>query len=111
MVLEGLEIKHKAFGVGLVVDHVGAYITVRFGEVEKKFVYPDAFERFITLADGTVPEEILVDLDAAKRAKQLIIDRRNAENAHAMNRGIVIPGKEPIREGDNEDNRYKEDEN
>lgn len=111
MVLESLQVKHKAFGIGIVVDHVGSYITVRFESAEKKFVYPDVFEKYLTLADGTVPEEISVDIEASKRAKQLIIDRRNAENANAMNRGIVIPGKEPVHEGDNEDNRYKEEEN
>ena len=111
MVLNSLQVKHKAFGVGIVVDHIGSYITVKFDTAEKKFVYPDVFEKYLTLADGTVPEEISVDIEASKRAKQLIIDRRNAENANAMNRGIVIPGKEPSREGENDENRYKDEEN
>ena len=69
----------------------------------KKFVYPDAFENFMTLADGTISEEILEDIRRVKEARQIIIDRKNEENVRAMTRGIVIPGKE-IGLPENEEN-------
>ena len=94
MVFENLKIKHKTFGEGTVKAMDGKYITASFGSFEKKFVYPDAFESFITLADGTVSDEILEDIKNAKTAKQIIIDRKNEENLRAMTHGIVIPGKE-----------------
>ena len=94
MVFDNLKIKHKTFGEGTVMSMDGKYIIASFGSFEKKFVYPDAFESFITLADGTVSDEILEDIKNAKTAKQIIIDRKNEENLRAMTHGIVIPGKE-----------------
>ena len=94
MVFDNLKIKHKTFGEGTVRYMDGKYLTASFGSVEKKFVYPDAFENFLTLADGTVCQEILEDIKNAKMAKQVIIDKKNEENRRAMTHGIVIPGKE-----------------
>ena len=76
--------------------------------MEKKFVYPDSFERFLTLADGTVSEDILNDIKVSKDAKQLIIDKKNEENLRAMTRGIVIPGKEASADTDDDEQSNKE---
>lgn len=94
MVFDNLKIKHKTFGEGTVKMMDGKYITASFGSVDKKFVYPDAFENFLTLADGSVSQEILEDIKNAKMEKQIIIDKKNEENRRAMIHGIVIPGKE-----------------
>ncbi len=94
MVFDNLKIKHKTFGEGIVKSMDGKYITALFGSLEKKFVYPDAFENFLTLDDGTVSQEILEDIRNAKTAKQVILDKKNEENRRAMTHGIVIPGKE-----------------
>jgi len=111
MVFDNLEVNHKAFGKGTVVSYQGKYMTVRFDKTQKIFVYPDAFESFLTLADGSVSEEIMIDIDASKRAKQIIIDKKNEENIRAMTKGIVIPGKEgAIAEPDEDENRYKSQE-
>jgi hypothetical protein len=109
MVLENLSVKHKAFGDGTIVSTNGKYFTVKFSTMQKIFVYPDIFEKFLTLSDGTVPGEILVDLEASKAAKQSIIDKKNAENLHAMKHGIVIPGKEPVPESEEEDAHFNKD--
>lgn len=110
MVFENVKVMHKSFGEGMIVEHVGNYITVNFETASKKFVYPDAFEKFLTLADGTVSEDIINDINTSKKAKQLIIDRKNEENLRAMTKGIVIPGKEITAEGEDEDSRFKESE-
>ena len=111
MVLDNLAVRHKVFGVGTVVATNGKYMTVRFDTAEKIFVYPDAFERFLTLADGTVSDEISSDINSSKLAKQQIIDKKNAENIHSMLKGIVIPGKENTNpEGEEEENRSSENE-
>lgn len=94
MNLENLEVKHKAFGPGVIVSTQGKYITVKFETATKVFVYPDIFEKFLTLADGTVSEEILLDLSSTNEAKKKIQDKKNEENLRAMTKGIVIPGKE-----------------
>lgn len=108
MNFENLEVKHKAFGNGVVISNQGKYITVKFDAVTKIFVYPDIFEKFLTLADGSVSDEILADLESVKMAKQKIQDKKHEENLRAMTKGIVIPGKEiNLLEGDDEEEHQK----
>lgn len=108
MLLENLEVSHKAFGKGTVVSVNGKYFTVKFDTAQKTFVYPDIFEKFLTLADGTVSEEINADLAASKAQKQRELDKKNEENQRAMTRGIVIPGKENVNnDNDEEEGRFK----
>ena len=108
MIFENLEVQHKAFGDGKIVAKNGQYITVKFESCEKIFVYPDIFERFLTLSDGTVSDEIAADIAASKAAKQKIIDKKTEENIRAMTRGIVIPGKENLNpDGDEEEANEK----
>ncbi len=110
MVLENLQVKHKAFGYGSIVETQGKYIKVRFENCEKVFVYPDIFEKFLSLADGTVSEDIAADLAAANLVKQQIIARKNEENLRAMTKGIVIPGKELSPDGEDDDRKNSETE-
>ena len=94
MCFENLEVLHKSFGKGTVVAKNGQYITVKFDSTQKIFVYPDIFEKFLTLSDGTVSDEILEAIKESNAAKQRVLDKKNEENVRAMTRGIVIPGKE-----------------
>ena len=107
MVLDNLQVKHKAFGLGTVVATNGKYMTIRFSNVEKSFVYPDSFEKYLTLADGTVSEEILADLAAVSAEKQRILNKKIEENIHSMKHGIVIPGKESSPDSEDEEGQYK----
>ena len=106
MVFENLQVRHKTFGLGTVVSKDGKYIKVKFDNVEKNFVYPDSFEKFLTLADGTVSDEILADLAAANEHKAKILAEKQEENLRAMTHGIVIPGKEGGSENEEEES-YK----
>ena len=106
MNFENLQVRHKVFGLGTVVAYDGKYIRMKFDNAEKYFVYPDSFEKFLTLADGTVTEEILTDLAAANARKAKIIAAKQEENVRAMTHGIVIPGKEGNGENEEEES-YK----
>ena len=111
MVFENLEVLHKSFGRGTVILKNGKYLTVKFDAAQKIFVYPDIFEKFLTLADGTINEEIAADLEASKAAKKKVLDSKEEENHRAMTRGIVIPGKENVNpEAEDEESRYKNSE-
>ena len=111
MVFDNLEVKHKSFGIGQVVGYDGKYMTVKFEAAQKVFVYPDAFEKYLTLADGTVSDEIKAAIEASNLAKQTIIDKKNAENVYSMLKGIVIPGKENNGvEGEEEEGKGSEQE-
>ena len=107
MVLENLVVRHKTFGVGTVVATSGKYMKVKFDAGEKNFVYPDSFEKFLTLDDGTVSDEIRKDLAESLAAKQVIIDKKHEENLRSMTFGIVIPGKE-VSESDEEEREHDE---
>ena len=112
MVFENLQVRHKVFGVGTVVAHDGKYIKVKFDSAEKNFVYPDSFEKFLTLADGSTSEVIDTDLQTVKAQKQKELDKKNEENLRAMTHGIVIPGKENVNvEGEDEEGRAKNSDN
>ena len=94
MVLENCPVRHKAFGAGVVVACEGKYLQVRFGNAIRNFVYPDVFEKYMTLEDGTVSEQIQADITAARDLRARILAQKNEENQRAMTHGIVIPGKE-----------------
>ena len=86
MISLNLEVKHKSFGNGVIVAQQGKYITVKFGTAQKIFVYPDAFESFLTLADGSVSDDIMTDIQVTRNAKQAILQKKNEENIRAMKR-------------------------
>ena len=112
MLTINLEVLHKAFGKGTVVSVNGKYFTVQFDSAQKTFVYPDAFEKFLTLADGSTSEVIDTDLQTVKAQKQKELDKKNEENLRAMTHGIVIPGKENVNvEGEDEEGRFKNSDN
>ena len=111
MISVDLQVKHKTFGLGVITAINGKYITVKFDSCEKNFVYPDAFEKYLTLSDGTVTEDILVDLARAKNEKDSIREKKNRENVYSMTHGIVIPGKESLSESEDEDSSFKNGEN
>ena len=111
MNIENLKVKHKAFGEGVVCSANGNYITVKFENTQKVFVYPDIFEKFLTLEDGTVSDEIKADLEKSKLQKQKILDMKREENLRAMNKGIVVPGREIVPgDADEDDGRQKSSE-
>ncbi len=83
------EITHKVFGEGNIVEHEDSIITVDFNEQIKKFVYPDAFNDFITLnnentaknlkkifAERAVEEEILEKKREEEKESQLLEQQR-----------------------------------
>jgi len=108
MIFDNLEVKHKSFGDGVITNKNGKYMTVKFSAVQKTFVYPDAFESFLTLADGSITEEIKNDIMLSKEEKQRILNKKNEENLRAMTRGIVIPGKENSQnDTEDGDSRFK----
>ncbi len=113
MVLNNLVVRHKAFGLGTVVETDGKYMTVRFEVGDKHFVYPDSFEKFLTLEDGTVNEEIAADLALSIAHKQEIADKKNEEILQSMS-GKVYPGKETMEneeehDGDGEEKPASQD--
>lgn len=92
MDLTGLGVTHKAFGEGVVAAFDGKYVTVRFSDAEKKFVYPAIFNGFMTVADTEAAASVAADLEKALAAKREAEDAKARERERQMRSGIVIPG-------------------
>lgn len=63
MKLEGKAISHVKFGKGIVTNSSEKYITILFPHGEKKFLYPDAFLKFLILKDEKTQKKIDQILD------------------------------------------------
>lgn len=69
MQLIGQAIRHDTFGKGLVTDWDMNILTVCFSAGDKKFIYPDAFCKHLTLKNSEMQNKIqsLLDVKAAKK--------------------------------------------
>ncbi|WP_062106520.1 hypothetical protein [Bacillus niameyensis] len=72
------EVTHKVFGEGNIVGHDGSIITIDFNEQIKKFVYPDAFGKFITLNNRNTAEN-LKEVLLKKEMEEKAIERKRKE--------------------------------
>ena len=70
MELIGLKVKHTVFGAGVITEKIDNYIVVEFASKTTKFVYPDAFEKFIRAEDADVQQTIINSIHAAKVAAE-----------------------------------------
>lgn len=57
MQLIGQTINHGTFGKGIVTDWIDTTITICFSAGEKKFLYPDAFSKFLHLKNAAMQKE------------------------------------------------------
>ena len=78
------EITHKVFGEGNIVEHEESIITIDFNEGIKKFVYPDAFRKFITLNDRSTAktfEKIFLKREIEEEALELKREEEREQQA------------------------------
>ncbi|MFA1822096.1 malate synthase [Virgibacillus oceani] len=73
------EITHKVYGEGDVVDQDESFITIEFNQEVKKFVYPDAFGKFITLKDPDTAKSLKKVISERKAEKEELEKKRKAE--------------------------------
>ena len=77
MDLIGMKVRHKVFGSGTVVaceeandGTKSSYLTVEFSSKTSKFLYPDAFGKFITAEDENVNNQIASELFGEQKARE-----------------------------------------
>lgn len=64
------QVKHTgSLGIGVVIEQDEKYITVKFIDKTKKFVYPSAFEKFLIATDQEVQNAINVEVSMIKAAE------------------------------------------
>jgi len=69
MNLRGVSVYHNVFGEGIIKQCDENYLVVSFSQGDKKFVYPDVFENFISVNDTKIAEFIYLEIDKRKRNK------------------------------------------
>ncbi len=77
--LTGMKVTHKAFGEGTVKDCTGSRITVSFDDKERKFNFPDVFEKFLKAEDDNAENEIK-DMLTERTAKLQALKQEEYEN-------------------------------
>lgn len=78
--LLNLKVKHKGLGIGVITEVSGNSLTVKFKTKESKFVYPDAFEKFLIVENLSLQAEIMEEIKSIKLAAE--VQRQAAEEAH-----------------------------
>lgn len=69
--LINLKVKHKAFGEGVITNFLGNTLTIQFVEKETRFIYPNAFEKFLVADEAAIQTAIVKEIHDAKQAAEL----------------------------------------
>ncbi len=78
------EITHKVFGEGDIVDQDESFITVKFNDGIKKFIYPDAFGKFITLQNRETSKSLKKIISKREMEKEQLEKKREEEKRQQM---------------------------
>ena len=84
MNLINLNVQHKVFGSGVVIDSTENSLTVQFSSKIAKFTYPDAFESYLVAMDDDIQKTIESDIAIVK--KQAEEKRKAVEEAERIRR-------------------------
>ncbi len=82
MELSDQQVFHTQFGEGRIVGLDGSFITIRFQSGEKKFLFPDAFESYLTMTDKNAAASVyrllrgIAEEEDLKRKEELLLARR-----------------------------------
>lgn len=87
MDLLGQTVRHKLFGKGVITDLCQDRLTVRFGESQRCFMYPDAIPRFLTLEDSAIQDRI-EDINN-RREEKLERERHRQEEKDKYRRRLL----------------------
>lgn len=78
--VKGMTVTHKAFGPGLVLEHDGPYLVVKFEKGDKKFVLPDAFsDGYLVTEDPKIMERYALEAEVLKKMSNLQMQLKTLE--------------------------------
>ncbi len=105
MNVKGAKVIHRQFGPGEIVGRDDKTITVRFEQGDKQFLYPSAFDGFLTFADSAkeaAVEAELSEIQADAAAKQAHLEdeesrRKATEQLAALKKSRAAAGKKAAR--------------
>jgi hypothetical protein len=96
MQLEGKAICHIQFGTGIVKELREKYITVVFAQEEKKFLFPDAFLKFLVLKDKKMQQKVNQVLQGilSKKQKEKEEELREKEHLERVQKVKIKPNSQ-----------------
>lgn len=108
--LVGINVIHKAFGIGTVKEILDGKITIEFEQCEKQFVFPDVFEKFLKVEDDSLQNKLLKLIEEKKAAEQAEKEKIIAEQEEKRKQELkqkaerkntrVEPTKDILSKGD-----------
>ncbi len=75
------QVVHKSFGKGSIVDCNDDYVVVQFKSGNKDFVYPDAFEKYLSLVDKKAADSVDKILEKLETEREIEEQRIEEEKA------------------------------
>lgn len=78
------EVIHKSFGKGSIVDQDDEFITINFDNETKKFIFPDAFGKFLTLEDKSAQETLKKAITEFEEKQEKLEKKREEEQAQRL---------------------------
>ena len=97
MDLKGQIVVHNSFGEGKIVEHVANHLTIAFKLGDKKFLYPDAFKKFLKAKDSEVAtaiEQEIANIEAEKiRIQKEVEDKAERENQKVIKKAVTRTNK------------------
>lgn len=67
MDLVNIKVRHKVFGEGIIIAKENSYITVKFQNDEKKFIYPNVFDGYLITESSDIAESIKREIESIKK--------------------------------------------
>lgn len=93
MDLTNKQVVHKIFGKGSIVDWNDDYVVVNFKSGSKEFVYPDAFEKYLTIVDKRAAnsvDKILEKLEIEREIEEQRIEEKRVMELEEQQRLLRI---------------------
>ena len=95
--LSGVNIKHKSFGVGKVIEQTDTYLKIEFSVGIKQFQFPEAFEKFLQCEDSNTQNIVLEALEVKKEKEAELKKQKQEEQARFIKTQTIVKPSEQGR--------------
>lgn len=98
MNLEGVNVNHKKFGDGKILNNTDKVLIVRFTEGDKRFLYPESFETHLSILDVDIERKFKSEIDELrKRANVKAVLKSDSSNKNYL-LSVCDEQKQKVRE-------------
>ena len=90
----GQLVKHNSLGVGQIISCDESQVNVEFENGLESFIYPDAFDKYLSFVDETLQNEISAELskknDLKKNMMEIVTEKRSVSGFTTLNEWNII---------------------